>query len=230
MLAVAREAVNPIVLYNRAPAGGAMQAERIERAYSHYAGIYDLVFDHILKPGRRAAVRALDPLPGERVLEIGIGTGLSLPYYPAHCHITGIDLSAPMLQEAEKKRRSEFPLHDVDLIQMDASRLEFPDGAFDRILASYVLSTVPDAATVLGEIVRVCRPGGRVVVVNHFRSSFPPAALVERILRPVTWLFGFRLDLPLQVVTTHPDIHVERAARTNLLGLWRLLSCRVAGR
>jgi phosphatidylethanolamine/phosphatidyl-N-methylethanolamine N-methyltransferase len=146
-----------------------------------------------------------------------------VPFYPSHCHITGIDLSAPMLREAEKKRAAGYPLHDLDLIQMDAGDLEFADGAFDRVLASYVLSTVPDAGRVLDEIVRVCRPGGRVVVVNHFRSAFPPVALGERLLRPLTWVLGFRLDLPLSAVTRHPGLVTHRIARANFLGLWKLL-------
>ena len=204
-----------------------MEVGQTERAYSHYAGVYDLLFDHILQPGRRAAVLALSPQPGDRVLEIGIGTGLSVPFYPQHCHITGIDLSVPMLREAEKKRGEHYPLHDLDLIEMDASHLEFPDRAFDRVLASYVLSTVPEPEAVLREIVRICKPGGRVVIVNHFRSGFPPVAVSERALRPLTWKLGFRLDLPLAAVRDHPSLAIERIARTNFLGLWKLIEARV---
>jgi len=204
-----------------------MEVGQIERTYSHYAGVYDLLFDHILQPGRRAAVVALNPQPEDRILEIGIGTGLSVPFYPRHCHITGIDLSVPMLQEAEKKRTEYYPLHNLDLIEMDASHLEFPDGAFDRVLASYVLSTVPEPEAVLNEIVRICKPGGRVVIVNHFRSGFPPVAASERALRQLTWKLGFRLDLPLAAVRDHPSLAIERIARTNFLGLWKLIEARV---
>ena len=204
-----------------------MEIEQTEAAYSHYASFYDLLFDHILQPGRRAAVLALDPQPGDRVLEIGIGTGLSIPFYPTHCHITGIDLSAPMLREAEKKRETEYPLHDLDLREMDANRLEFRDGEFDRVLASYVLSTVPDPDAVLQEIIRICRPTGRVVIVNHFRSGLTPVALWERAMRPITWKLGFRLDLPLASVTEHRRLKVEGIARANLLGLWKLVVAQV---
>ena len=204
-----------------------LEAERIEKTYSHYAGVYDLVFDRILQPGRRASVAVLRPEAGERVLEIGIGTGLSIPYYPTHCNITGIDLSAPMLREAEKKRDLQVPLHDLDLVQMDAGQLDFPDTTFHCILASYVLSTVPDARTVLDEMVRVALPGARVVIVNHFRSSFPPMAGCERLLRPLSWMLGFRMDLPLEVVSGHPGLEVTRVLRTNVLGLWKLVEARV---
>ena len=204
-----------------------MEIEQIERTYSQYAGFYDLIFDHILQPGRRAAVRALAPQPGDRILEIGIGTGLSVPFYPLDCHITGIDLSAPMLREAEKKRATEYPLHALDLIEMDATKLEFPDGHFDRVLASYVLSTVPDAASVLSEIIRICRPGAQVVIVNHFRSGLAPVALCERALRPISWKLGFRLDLPSATVTEHPRLKVESIRRANFLGLWKLVVARV---
>jgi len=204
-----------------------VEAQRIEKTYSHYAGVYDLVFDRILQRGRRESVAMLGPEEGEHVLEIGIGTGLSIPYYPTHCKITGIDLSAPMLREAEKKRDQQYPAHDLDLIQMDAGHLEFPDQTFDSLLAPYVLSTVPDAQAVLDEMVRVARPGARVVIVNHFRSSFPPVALCERLLRPLSWMLGFRLDLPLEVVSGHPRLEVTRVRRTNLLGLWKLVEARV---
>lgn len=204
-----------------------MEAERIERTYSHYAGVYDLVFDRILQPGRRESVAVLQPEAGERVLEIGIGTGLSVPYYPTHCSITGIDLSGPMLREAEKKRDEEYPLHDLDLVQMDAGHLDFPDDTFHCILASYVLSTVPDPCAVLDEVIRVARPGTRVVIVNHFRSSIPPLAVCERLLRPLSWKLGFRLDLPLEVVSGHPRLEVTRIRRANLLGLWKLVEARV---
>lgn len=204
-----------------------MEAERIERTYSHYAGVYDLVFDRILQPGRRQSVALLQLEAGERVLEIGIGTGLSIPYYPTQCNITGIDLSAPMLREAKKKLDQQLPPPDLDLLQMDAGRLEFPDDTFHCILASYVLSTVPDPRAVLDEMVRVARPGARVVIVNHFRSSFPPLAGCERLLRPLSWMLGFRLDLPLQVVSSHPGLEVTRILRTNVLGMWKLVQARV---
>ena len=204
-----------------------MELGQTERTYSHYAGVYDLLFDHILKPGRRAAVGALAPQPGDRVLEIGIGTGLSVPYYPLHCHITGIDVSASMLREAEKKRAKHYPRHDLDLLEMDASCLDFPDQTFDRVLASYVLSTVHNPDLVLREIIRICRPSARVVIVNHFRSGVPPIALSERALRPLTWKLGFRMDLPVTSVTDHPRLEVRRTRRTNLLGLWKLIEADV---
>jgi phosphatidylethanolamine/phosphatidyl-N-methylethanolamine N-methyltransferase len=203
-----------------------MKVESIERTYSHYAGVYDLVFDRILQPGRRESVLALDPQPGDRALEIGIGTGLSVPYYPTHCNITGIDISAPMLREAEKKRDADYPLHQLDLMQMDATHLEFPDDHFDGVLASYVLSAVPEPETVLEEIIRVARSGARIVIVNHFRSGFSPVAAGEKLIRPLSWKLGFRLDLPLEMVTEHPLLQVETIQRVNLLGRWKVVVAR----
>jgi phosphatidylethanolamine/phosphatidyl-N-methylethanolamine N-methyltransferase len=204
-----------------------LEAQRIEETYSQYAGVYDLIFDRILRRGRRESVALLGLQEGEHVLEIGIGTGLSIPYYPTYCKITGIDLSSPMLREAEKKRDQFYPQHNLDLMQMDAGELDFPNETFHSVLAPYVLSAVPDARAVLDEIVRVARPGARVVLVNHFRSSFPPFALCERLLRPLSWMLGFRLDLPLEVVNRHPRLEVLRVRRTNLLGLWKLVEARV---
>ena len=168
-----------------------MEIEQIERTYSQYAGFYDLIFDHILQPGRRAAVRALAPQPGDRILEIGIGTGLSVPFYPLDCHITGIDLSAPMLREAEKKRATEYPLHALDLIEMDATKLEFPDGHFDRVLASYVLSTVPDEP---GNHVRPERSRLKLLVVVRAVGEI----LFPGILAPVLVSNTIVPDIPFQ--------------------------------
>lgn len=201
--------------------------ETTERAYGHYARIYDLLFDRLLQPGRRAAVAALAPAAGDRVLEIGIGTGLSVPLYPTGCRITGIDLSREMLQEAEKKRPTAYPAHDLRLLRMDATSLEFPDDAFDRVLASYVLSTVPEPDRTLAEILRVCRPGGRVVILNHFRSGFPPFAVLERLLSPLTWHLGFRLDLPRETVTRSAGLELVGSRGVNVLRLWTLLVATV---
>src|SRR5580765_7071789 len=144
-------------------------SRRVERVYGVLARVYDGFFDWALVPGRRYAVSLLTPKAGERVLEVGVGTGLSLPLYPRGCDVVGIDISGPMLDRA-RARLSGLDQANVVLKRMDARKITYPDGHFDKVLAPYVISVVPDPSRVMAEIVRVCRPGGTVIVVNHFQS------------------------------------------------------------
>jgi phosphatidylethanolamine/phosphatidyl-N-methylethanolamine N-methyltransferase len=201
-----------------------VEMEQVERVYSHYAGVYDMFFDRILDPGRQAAVDLLRIEPSDRVLEIGIGTGLSLRYFPPCASITGIDISTAMLAEAQE-RVDELRLSNVDLIRMDATRLDFPDDHFDRILLPYVLSVVDDPDRVLDEIVRVARPGARIGILNHFGSRFRWLRVFETVLTPLTRRIGFRLDLPVTTVAARPELSVRTSQRVNPMRLWQLLVC-----
>src|SRR5262245_44177098 len=160
---------------------------------------------------------------GDRVLEVGVGTGLSLPYYPARCHVTGIDISSPMLRKAAEKVE-ELGLGNVELVRMSADRLRWPDASFDKVLISYVISAVERPEQVVLEVQRVCRPGGRVLFLNHFRSRHSVSAWAERRLTPMTRRLGFVLDLPMSVVTGGGRLRIERVERVNMLGLWSLVT------
>jgi phosphatidylethanolamine/phosphatidyl-N-methylethanolamine N-methyltransferase len=207
----------------------ATDSRRVRRVYEVLARVYDDAFDWALGPGRRRAVGALPLSAGQRVLEVGVGTGLSLPFYPPGCHLTGIDISEAMLDRAhERVEASGRP--DIDLRVMDARALSYPDATFDHVLAPYVISVVPEPRRVMAEIARVCRPGGAVVVVNHFRSANRLLRGGEWALSPASQWIGFRLDLPLEVVTEAPGLELQREERVNLLGLWHLLVLRRRGR
>lgn len=203
----------------------AEESRRVEKVYSALARVYDGFFDWALGPGRRRAMACLDVESGGRVLEVGIGTGLSLPLYPAHVRVSGIDISEPMLMQA-RERAEALGRHRVDLLRMDARALDFDDGAFDAVVAPYIVSVVPDPEKVMNEIRRVCRPGGTVIVVNRFQSSNRIVQAAERLLTPLTCWIGFRLDLPVETVTQVPGLRVERIERVNLFGMWRLLILR----
>lgn len=203
----------------------AVDSRRVVKVYSILARVYDAAFDWALGPGRRRALERLPARDGDRVLEIGVGTGLSLPYYPEHCRVTGIDVAEPMLEQASE-RAAELGRADVDLRVMDARRLDFPDASFDHVFAPYVISVVAEPRSVMDEARRVCRPGGTVVVVNHFHSPRRLLGTVERWLTPASQWIGFRMDLPVDVVTGAPGLEVESIERVNLFGLWRLIVLR----
>jgi phosphatidylethanolamine/phosphatidyl-N-methylethanolamine N-methyltransferase len=198
---------------------------RTERVYSVLARVYDGFFDWALGPGRRYAVTRLGVAPGDRVLEVGVGTGLSLPVYPEGAEVVGIDISEPMLERA-RARLDALGRDDVVLQKMDARAMLYPDGHFDRLLAPYVISVVADPEVVLREMVRVCRPGGTVIVVNHFQSDFKPLAWIERLLSPLSTWIGFRMDTRVEAVTRTHGLTLVRKERVNLLGLWTLLEFR----
>src|SRR4051812_36671643 len=157
--------------------------EQIERVYTNYAGVYDRVFGKVFQASREAVVRNLKIDPGERVLEVGVGTGLCLPMYPALCDVTAIDVSEAMLQKAADRVR-EHELTNVKLHRMDAGNMSFADDSFDLVIAAYVVTAVPDYRKLMSEMVRVSRPGGRLVLLNHFTQDSPFIAAVEKAISP----------------------------------------------
>lgn len=211
--------------FSSAEEAAALESRRVERVYSIMARVYDAFFDWALGPGRRSAVEALEFRPGERVLEVGVGTGLSLPLYPDHCHVVGVDIAEPMLDLA-RVRLDALGRTDVELRRMDARSLKFEDESFDHVLAPYVISVVPEPEKVMAEMRRVCRPGGTVTVVNHFLTPIPILGFFERLLTPASRWIGFRLDLPIRTVTAIAGLDIIAVRRVNLFGLWQVVEMR----
>ena len=175
-----------------------MQIESVKAAYRRYAAVYDAVFGPVLQPGRKAVVQALGLRPGDRVLEVGVGTGLSLPLYPRDVRVTGIDVSREMLEKA-RRRVARRRLGHVDaLLEMDAERMTFPDATFDKVVAMYVVSVVERPAKLLEELHRVCRPHGEIYLVNHVRSDNRFIAAVEKGLARFSDKLGFHPDFELR--------------------------------
>src|SRR5262249_17118758 len=149
----------------------------VESVYARLAPLYDLLYGATLQPGRRRAMARLAPEPGERILEVGVGTGVGLIAYPPGCRVVAIDLSAPMIERAAM-RLGRNRIEHVTLGRMDAARLAFPDAMFDAVYAPYVINVVSDPVQTAREMLRVCRPGGRMVLLNHFdRVPGSPTAL-----------------------------------------------------
>jgi phosphatidylethanolamine/phosphatidyl-N-methylethanolamine N-methyltransferase len=194
-------------------------------AYRRYAGVYDALFGPILQPGRRAVIEALGCKPGERLLEVGVGTGLSLPMYPPWVRITGIDVSREMLARA-RRRVARQELENVEaLLEMDAEHMSFPDGAFDRVVAMYVVSVVQHPERLMAELRRVCRPGGEILVVNHVRSANPVLGAIEKGLEPLSAKLGWHPDFDLRHLTTAGCTLLEMST---VALLWKVLRLRNA--
>jgi phosphatidylethanolamine/phosphatidyl-N-methylethanolamine N-methyltransferase len=195
------------------------------KTYRLFSGSYDFVFGPVFHPGRKEAVRIANDRPGQRILEVGVGTGLSLPFFRKDAKVTGIDVSAEMLDKA-RRRVARRQLSQVEaLTEMDAENLTFADDSFDSVLALYVASVVPDPARFAAEMRRVCIPGGTIVVVNHFTSENPPMRFIEKRLAPLAGKIGFHADFPLADFLTASRLDVRETRPSNLFGYWRLLRC-----
>src|ERR1700737_3460879 len=158
--------------------------------YEKISSVYDFTFGPTLHPGRVHAIQRMGIRPGDRVLEVGVGTGINADLYPRDCAVTGIDLSGSMLEKA-RERVARKGVRNVRLLQMDAANLKFADDTFDIVYAPYVISVVPDPVAVAREMRRVCRPGGRIVILNHFRSKNRLGAWIERVISPLTVHIAF---------------------------------------
>lgn len=201
-----------------------MDLEKVERVYSNYASVYDQIFGKIFHESRESAVRRLNVAQGERILEVGVGTGLALPLYPRHCRVVGIDLSGGMLEKAHERVRL-YGLENVELARMDAGQMEFPDDSFDTVMAAYVVTAVPDYRKVVTEMIRVCRPGGRIIMLNHFSNGNKLIAAVEKVISPLCKHIGFRTDLSLNHVLEGTSLLVARKEKVNPLRFWHLVEC-----
>lgn len=203
----------------------AVGVDYVEKVYNRYSRFYDLIFGPVFQSGREMAPILLDLGPGMRLLEVGVGTGLSLPILPKNIHITGIDLSEKMLSYARKRLEKEKLADNVDLLKMDATSLEFPDNSFDRVLAAYFISTVPDPIKVVEEMKRVCRPGGYLVFLNHFKSENKIVGLFEKVLSPLFYRIGFKTDLVVSDLMKECGLEIETLERIDMLGHWKAVRC-----
>ena len=199
-----------------------MEIQSIERSYARWAPIYDYTFGAVTNVGRRHAATLLKDLGG-KVLEVGVGTGMALPFYSSRVQVTGIDFSADMLAKARDKVARNGYAHVDALHQMDARTLEFADNSFDSVAAMHLLSVVPEPERVVSEMARVCKPGGTVLIVNHFARDSGWLARLEKWTAPLENLLGWHSDFERSRVLGDPRLRLVEERTLPPLGMMTLM-------
>lgn len=199
-----------------------MELDAIRTSYARWAPVYDRTFGAITRGGRRRAVEYVNSRGG-RVLEVGVGTGLSLRHYGPGVEVTGIDFSEDMLAKARQKVAEDGLERVRELRQMDARTLDFPEDHFDVVVAMHILSVVPEPERVMAEMARVCRPGGVIVVTNHFARDKGLLSVAERVSAPFSSLLGWHSDFPMERVTQDDRLRVVQMRSLPPLGMMTFL-------
>lgn len=192
--------------------------------YGELSHLYDVTFGRVFYDRIVRVVQGLSIPPGAEVLELGVGTGLTLDAYPTHCRVTGVDLAEDMLAKA-RQRVTERGWTHVTLRQGDAMNLDFPDASFDYVMAFHVVSVVPDPRRMLAEMRRICRPAGTITVINHFRSTVPWVARLQRAVDPVFRRMGWT-TLELEDLLAGGGVAVDRVWKTSKRSLFTIIEAR----
>lgn len=197
-----------------------MDERSVVTAYRRLSGTYDRFFGPVFEQGRQVAVHRMHCQAGDRVLEVGVGTGLSLAHYPDGVEVVGIDVSPDMLEHA--RRRAESDADRITLQVMDGQNTDYPDDSFDKVVAMYVVSVAPDPKQLVEEMKRVCKPGGELFIVNHFSHKGPMANL-ERLVSPLSKLVGFRPSFPYDDFLAMAGLDVVESMPVNAFGYWTFI-------
>lgn len=199
-----------------------MNKAEVKNIYTKYSSVYDKVFSHFFFPRIRLGIDKSSIKKGDRVIEVGIGTGISLPLYPDGCNIVGIDVTRKMLEKAQqKKKRQNFD--NVDLFEMDAENMTFNDDSFDHAVAAFVVTVVPNPEKMVAEMKRVTKKNGNIVILNHFCSRNPFFWKVEKVFSPLCEKWGWRSDISLDLLSNHCNLHIDEVLKKNKLDPWSII-------
>ncbi len=199
-----------------------LDVDDVRRAYRRWAPIYDVFFGKIVDAGRRQACDHINTLGG-RVLEAGVGTGISLPMYGRDLNVTGVDLSSDMLERARQRVAREKLGNVEELREMDITELDYPDESFDVVVSMYTITAVPEPQKVMAEFDRVCRPGGEVVLVSHFKSEGGWYQPIETLMAPHGKKLGWHPAMPVEHIMTQPRLKLVESRRFKPFGLFSML-------
>ena len=200
----------------------AMNQEEVKSIYSSYSSVYDTVFGHFFSPRIRIGINRSPFAKGDKIIEVGVGTGISLPLYPAHCKVVGIDLTKKMLDQAERKKEHHGLTH-VDLMEMDAERMTFDDDTFDHAVAAFVITVVPNPERMVAEMKRVTKKGGTILIFNHFCSKKGFISWIERVFSPLCEKWGWRSDISLDLLSNHCNLSIKEVFKKNKLDPWSIV-------
>lgn len=192
------------------------------KLYAEFSHVYEKIFSPLLEKRIHTVIKSLYIPPGAKVLEVGIGTGLSMAAYPSHCQVVGVDVAADMLAKAQEKADENGWRH-FRLLEMDALKLTFAENSFDYVLSFHVLSVVPDPVRMMWEIHRVCKPNGSVIIINHFRSTKPGIGLLVGAVTPITRYLGWDASLRLSEAFKEVPIRIERCFKTSPFSLFTVV-------
>ncbi|MCK5237638.1 MAG: methyltransferase domain-containing protein [Deltaproteobacteria bacterium] len=199
-----------------------MEHEAVKRIYAGYSNVYDILFKRFFYPRIRHAIASMDIKPGDRVLDVGVGTGLSLDLFNKDASVVGVDLSHEMLKQARAKVDS-LGMKNVTLLEMDAMNLSFEDDSFDKVFISHVVSVVPDPCRVMSEVRRVCKDRGKVVIVNHFKSRNKMVAGFQKVFNPISKRIGWRSDLCMDSFLSNCGLKIDKTETLKKIDFWQLI-------
>jgi len=196
----------------------------IIKSYKRVSSFYDLTFGQVFRPGQKAIIKKMDCIKSDTVLEIGIGTGSSLQYYPQETKVVGIDISPDMLEVA-KKRIVKDKIHNKHILLMNGERLSFPDNSFDKVVGMYVVSVTQNPQVLVEEMKRVCKNDGDIYIVNHFSTEQdnPFVKMFEKGLMPISKILGWKPYFPFDEFNAYANLDVLEMSKVNLFNYWNII-------
>ncbi len=201
-----------------------MDQNSIIKSYKRVSGFYDLTFGQVFRPGQKAIIKKMDCIESDNVLEIGIGTGSSLQYYPKETKVVGIDISPDMLEVA-KKRIIKDKIPNKHILLMNGERLSFPDNSFDKVVGMYVVSVTQNPQVLVEEMKRVCKNDGDIYIVNHFSTEQdnPFVKMFEKGLMPISKILGWKPYFPFDEFNAYANLDVLEMSKVNLFNYWNII-------
>ena len=200
----------------------AMNKEEVKSIYSKYSSVYDMVFGHVFSPRIKMGIERSRIAEGDRVIEVGVGTGISLTSYSPQCKVVGIDLTRKMLEQARQKKELH-KLDHVELFEMDGENMTFGDDTFDHAVAAFVITVVPNPEKMVSEMKRVTKKGGSILILNHFCSNNGFISGVEKVFSPLCEKWGWRSDISLDLLSNHCNLHITEVFKKNRLDPWSII-------